>query len=265
MAPSVEQLNNIPIKQVNGATVYLRDVGHVRDAWAVQQNIVRVDGKRGVLLTVIKNGDASTVDVVNGVKAALPTIRAAAPPGMVIKELFDQSVFVTSSIDAVLREGAIAAGLTGLMILVFLGSWRSTLIVLISIPLSILTSIAVLSAFGETINTMTLGGLAARRRHSRGRLPITIENTHRVLDEGMEYDKGIEQGAAGIALPTLFRRSPFPAFFSVVFLEGARDICSRLRATPSCSRCWCRTRSQGRWYRSSTAFCCARNTSAQPG
>ncbi len=219
---SVEQLNNIPIKQVNGATVYLRDVGHVRDAWAVQQNIVRADGKRSVLLTVIKNGDASTVDVVNGVKAALPTIRAAAPPGMEIKELFDQSVFVTTSIDGVLREGAIAAGLTGLMILVFLGSWRSTLIVLISIPLSILTSIAVLSALGETINTMTLGGLALAVGILVDDSTVTIENTHRVLDEGMEYDKGIEEGAAGIALPTLVSTLAISCVFvSVVFLEGA--------------------------------------------
>ncbi len=219
---SVEQLNNIPIKQVNGATVYLRDVGHVRDAWAVQQNIVRTDGKRSVLLTVIKNGDASTVDVVNGVKAALPTIRAAAPPGMEIKELFDQSVFVTTSIDGVLREGAIAAGLTGLMILIFLGSWRSTLIVLISIPLSILTSIAVLSALGETINTMTLGGLALAVGILVDDSTVTIENTHRVLDEGMEYDKGIEEGAAGIALPTLVSTLAISCVFvSVVFLEGA--------------------------------------------
>jgi multidrug efflux pump subunit AcrB len=219
---TVEQLNNIPIKQVNGATVYLRDVGHVRDAWAVQQNIVRADGKRSVLLAVIKNGDASTVDVVNGVKAALPTIRAAAPPGMEIKELFDQSVFVTTSINGVLREGAIAAGLTGLMIMIFLGSWRSTLIVLISIPLSILTSIAVLSAFGETINTMTLGGLALAVGILVDDSTVTIENTHRVLDEGMEYDKGIEEGAAGIALPTLVSTLAISCvFISVVFLEGA--------------------------------------------
>ncbi len=220
--PTVEQLNGIPIKQVNGAMVHLRDVGHVRDAWAVQQNIVRADGKRSVLLTVIKNGDASTVDVVNGVKAALPAIRAAAPPGMEIKELFDQSVFVTNSIDGVLREGAIAAGLTGLMILVFLGSWRSTLIVLISIPLSILTSIAVLSAMGETINTMTLGGLALAVGILVDDSTVTIENTHRVLGEGMEYDKGIEEGAAGIALPTLVSTLAISCvFISVVFLEGA--------------------------------------------
>ena len=219
---TVEQLNNIPIRQVNGATVYLRDVGHVRDAWAVQQNIVRTDGKRGVLLTIIKNGDASTVDVVNGVKAALPTIRAAAPPGMEIKELFDQSVFVTNSIEGVLREGAIAAGLTALMILVFLGSWRSTLIVAISIPLSILTSIAVLSALGETINTITLGGLALAVGILVDDSTVTIENTHRLLDEGQPFDKGIEEGAAGIAVPTLVSTLAISCVFvSVVFLQGA--------------------------------------------
>ena len=219
---TIAALNNIPIKQVNGATVYLRDVGHVRDAWAVQQNIVRADGKRAVLLTVIKNGDASTVDVVNGVMAALPAIRAAAPPGMRIEPLFDQSVFVTSSINSVLREAAIAAGLTSLMILVFLGSWRSTLIVMISIPLSILTSIAILSALGETINTMTLGGLALAVGILVDDSTVTIENTHRVLDEGMPYDQGIEEGAAGIALPTLVSTLAISCVFvSVVFLQGA--------------------------------------------
>ncbi len=219
---TVEQLNDIPVKSVNGATVYLRDIGHVRDAWAVQQNIVRTDGKRGVLLTVIKNGDASTIDVVNGVKAALPTIRKAAPPGMEIKELFDQSVFVSNAIEGVLREGAIAAGLTALMILVFLGSWRSTLIVMISIPLSILTSLAVLSALGETINTMTLGGLALAVGILVDDSTVTIENTHRLLDEGADYDKGIEEGAAGIALPTLVSTLAISCVFvSVVFLQGA--------------------------------------------
>jgi multidrug efflux pump subunit AcrB len=220
--PTVEDLNNIPIKQLNGATVYMRDIGHVRDAWAVQQNIVRTDGKRSVLLTVIKNGDASTIDVVNGVKAALPAIRAAAPPGMEIKELFDQSIFVSNAIEGVLREGAIAAGLTALMILIFLGSWRSTVIVMISIPLSILTSIAVLSALGETINTMTLGGLALAVGILVDDSTVTIENTHRLLDEGEDYDKGIEEGAAGIALPTLVSTLSISCvFISVVFLQGA--------------------------------------------
>ncbi len=219
---TVEQLNTIPIKQVNGTTVYLRDVGHVADAWAVQQNIVRTDVKADVLLTVIKNGYASTIDVVNGVKAALPTIRAAAPPGMDIKEMFDQSVFVSNAIEGVLREGAIAAGLTALMILIFLGSWRSTLIVMISIPLSILTSIAVLSALGETINTMTLGGLALAVGILVDDSTVTIENTHRLLDQGVDYDRGIEEGAAGIALPTLVSTLAISCvFISVVFLQGA--------------------------------------------
>jgi multidrug efflux pump subunit AcrB len=140
--------------------VFLRDVGHVHDGWAVQQNIVRNDGRHSVLLSVLKNGNASTVAVVNGVRKVLEVARAAAPPGLSINELFDQSKLVTASIAGVLREGAIAAGLTGLMILLFLGSWRSTLIVLISIPLSILTSIIILYFMGHTLNTMTLGGLA---------------------------------------------------------------------------------------------------------
>ncbi len=149
-AQSLAAPNQLPIKQVGGTTVYLSDVAHVRDGWAVQQNIVRTEGRRGVLLTIIKNGDASTLDVVKRVKAALPD-----PPRMQIRLLFDQAVFVQNAIQSVLREGAIAAGLAALMILVFLGSWRSTLVVMVSIPLSILTSPAVLSALGQTINTMT--------------------------------------------------------------------------------------------------------------
>jgi multidrug efflux pump subunit AcrB len=160
MPTTIEALNNIPIKSVNGAWVFVRDVGQVRDAFAVQQNIVRQNGKRSVLLSVIKNGNASTLAVVNGVRKALQIARAAAPPGLTINELFDQAKLVSESVASVAREGAIAAGLTALMIPLFLGSWRSTLIVMISIPLSILTSIIVLYFLGETINTMTLGGLA---------------------------------------------------------------------------------------------------------
>src|SRR5246500_3893782 len=185
LADSIAGLNRLPIKQVGATTVYLSDVAHVRDGWAVQQNIVHADGKRSVLLTIIKNGDASTLVVVKRVKAALPEIQEAAPPGLDIKLLFDQSVFVQQAIDSVLREGAIAAGLTALMILVFLGSWRSTVIVMISIPLSILTSIAVLAALGETINTMTLGGLALAVGILVDDSTVTIENTHRLLEEGM--------------------------------------------------------------------------------
>ncbi len=221
-AQSVRALNDIPIKQVGGTTVYLRDVAHVRDGWAVQQNVVHANGRRSVLLTIIKNGDASTLDVVNRVKAALPSIQKAAPPGMQVKLLFDQSVFVQSSIDSVLREGAIAAGLTALMILVFLGSWRSTIVVMVSIPLSILTSIAVLSALGQTINTMTLGGLALAVGILVDDSTVTIENTHRLLEEGGDFDEAVLEGAAGIAVPTLISTLAIcVVFVSVFFLQGA--------------------------------------------
>jgi multidrug efflux pump subunit AcrB len=221
-AQSIRALNDIPIRQVGGTTVYLRDVAHVRDGWAVQQNVVHADGRRSVLLTIIKNGDASTLDVVNRVKAALPSIQKAAPPGMQIKLLFDQSVFVQSSINSVLREGAIAAGLTALMILVFLGSWRSTIVVMVSIPLSILTSIAVLSALGQTINTMTLGGLALAVGILVDDSTVTIENTHRLLEEGGDFDNAVLEGAAGIAVPTLISTLAIcVVFVSVFFLQGA--------------------------------------------
>src|SRR6201982_761655 len=185
MPTSIDDLNNIPIKYVNGQTVFLKDVGQVHDGWAVQQNVVHEDGRRSVLLSVIKNGNASTLAVVNGVRKVLQVARAAAPPGLNINELFDQSKLVRASITSVLREGAIAAGLTGLVILLFLGSWRSTLIVLISIPLSILASIIVLHFLGETLNTMTLGGLALAVGILVDASTVTFENTHRLRDEGM--------------------------------------------------------------------------------
>ena len=153
-------MNNLPVKVVNGAPVYIKDVGQVRDGYAVQTNIVRTNGTRGALLTVMRNGTASTLDVVNQVKAALPKILAGLTPELKVRELFDQSLFVRAAIKGVLREAIIAAFLTGMMILLFLGSWRSTIIVCISIPLSILTSLAIMSLLGETINVMTLGGLA---------------------------------------------------------------------------------------------------------
>ena len=222
MPLTIEALNRLPIKQVGPTTVFLSDVAHVADAWAVQQNIVHSEGKRAVLLTIIKNGDASTLDVVSRVKAALPAIQKAAPPGMQINMLFDQSVFVQQAITSVLREGAIAAGLTALMILLFLGSWRSTLVVMVSIPLSILTSIAVLSALGETINTMTLGGLALAVGILVDDSTVTIENTHRLLEEGHEFDKSVLEGAAGIAVPTLISTLAICCVFvSVFFLQGA--------------------------------------------
>ncbi len=219
---TINDLNRIPIKYSNGATVFLRDVAYVRDGSAVQQNVVRENGSRSVLLSIIKNGNASTLDVVNSVKAALRVARAAAPPGLEIKELFDQSVFVISSITGVLREGAIAAGLTALMILVFLGSWRSTLVVMISIPLAILTSIIALYFLGETLNTMTLGGLALAIGILVDDSTVTIENTHRLRsEEHMPLHDATLHGAAGIAVPTLVSTLAISCVFtSVIFLQG---------------------------------------------
>ena len=221
MPLSIADLNDIPIKYVNGQTVFLKDVGQVHDGWAVQQNIVRNDGRRSVLLSVLKNGNASTVAVVNGVRKVLEIARAAAPPGLSINELFDQSKLVTASIAGVLREGAIAAGLTGLMILLFLGSWRSTLIVLISIPLSILTSIVILYFMGHTLNTMTLGGMALAVGILVDDSTVTIENTHRLRSEGMSLAAATLHGSAGIAVPTMVSTLAISCVFtSVVFLEG---------------------------------------------
>jgi multidrug efflux pump subunit AcrB len=221
MPTTIEALNNIPIKFVNGATVFVKDVGQVRDASAVQQNVVHNNGQRSVLLSVIKNGNASTVAVVNGVRKVLEIARAAAPPGLSINELFDQSTLVTASIASVVREGAIAAGLTGLMILLFLGSWRSTLIVLVSIPLSILTSIVVLHFLGHTLNTMTLGGMALAVGILVDDSTVTIENTHRLRGEGMNLAAATLHGSAGIAVPTMVSTLAISCVFtSVVFLEG---------------------------------------------
>src|SRR6266852_4453743 len=222
MPTTIEDLNNIPIKFADGATVFVRDVGQIRDASAVQQNIVRQNGQRAVLLSVIKNGNASTLAVVKGVRKALQIARAAAPPGLSINELFDQAKLVSASVASVVREGAIAAGLTALMILLFLGSWRSTLIVMISIPLSILTSIVVLDFLGHTINTMTLGGMALAVGILVDDSTVTIENTHRLLsEEGMPLPEATLHGAAGIAVPTLVSTLAISCVFtSVIFLEG---------------------------------------------
>src|SRR6202045_2247585 len=178
-------LNNAPIKFVNGATVFMRDVANVRDGYSVQQNVVRADGKPSVLLTIMKTGSVSTLSIVDEIKSRiLPSARASAPKGMDIKELFDQSVFVRGSINGVLREAVIAACLTGMMILLFLGSWRSTVIIAVSIPLSILSSVLTLSFLGETINIMTLGGLALAVGILVDDATVTIENIERYFEEG---------------------------------------------------------------------------------
>src|ERR1700726_1490952 len=219
---TIDDLNNIPIKVANGATIFVKDIGQVHDGWLVQQNVVREDGRRSVLLSIIKNGNASTLQVVNAVHEALKTARASAPPGLEINELFDQSVFVKQSIYGVLREGAIAAGLTALMILLFLGSWRSTLVVMISIPLAILSSLTVLYFLGDTLNTMTLGGLALAVGILVDDSTVTIENTHRLLTEEQQpLPQATLHGAAGIAVPTLVSTLAISCVFtSGVFLEG---------------------------------------------
>jgi multidrug efflux pump subunit AcrB len=229
LVPTLAALDRVPLKQAGPTTVHLSDVAHVHDGWLVQGNIVDAEGSRAVLLTIIKNGDASTLDVVNKVKAALPEIQRAAPPGMKVHLLFDQSVFVQQAIVSVLREGAIAAGLTALMILLFLGSWRSTIVVMVSILLSILTSLAVLSVLGQTIDIMTLGGLALSVGILVDNSTVTIENTHRLLEEKRPFDEAVLEGAAGIALPTLISTLAISCVFvSVFFLEGA----SRYLFTP---------------------------------
>jgi multidrug efflux pump subunit AcrB len=214
-------LNNAPIKFVNGATVFMRDVASVRDGYSVQQNVVRADGKPSVLLTIMKTGSVSTLAIVNEIKTRiLPTARASAPKGMEIKELFDQSIFVRGAITAVLREAVIAACLTGLMILLFLGSWRSTLIIAVSIPLSILSSLCMLSALGHTMNVMTLGGLALAIGILVDDATVTIENIHRHMGR-KPLREAVLEGASQIAAPTLVSTLTICiVFVSVVFLTG---------------------------------------------
>jgi multidrug efflux pump subunit AcrB len=216
---AIPALNALPIKVVAGSPVLVRDVAYVRDGSPPQQNIVRANGRRSILLTILKNGEASTLSVVNNVKGFLSQIRAAAPEGAKIDLLFDQSVFVSGAIADVVREAVIAAGLTGLMILLFLGSWRSTLVVLISIPLSILTSLAVLALIGETINIMTLGGLALAVGILVDDATVAIENTYRLMEEGHPFRQSVVEGAAGIAKPALISTLAIcAAFVSVLFL-----------------------------------------------
>ncbi|MBV9677478.1 MAG: efflux RND transporter permease subunit, partial [Acidobacteriaceae bacterium] len=220
---TVEEMNELPIRASNGAIIYMKDIGQIRNGFAVQTNVVRENGRRSALLTVLKNGKASTLNIVNAVKKALPRVKADLPPALRITPLFDQSVFVRNSIDEVLREAGIAAFLTALMILLFLGSWRSTLIVCISIPLSILTSICILAALGETINVMTLGGLALAVGILVDDATVEIENTHRNLAEpGKSLVHAILDSASQVAAPALVSTlSICIVFLPVLLLTGA--------------------------------------------
>ena len=200
---TVPELNDLPVKVVGNSTIYLRDVANVRDAFAPQTNIVRQDGRRGALVTVLKAGNGSTIDVVKGIRDLLPRAAQTLPPEFKIVPLADQSIFVRGAVNGVIREAVIAACLTGLMILLFLGSWRSTLIIAVSIPLSILTSVMILSFLGETINIMTLGGLALAVGILVDDATVTIENIERYFEEGHAQRDAILEGAAQIAVPAL--------------------------------------------------------------
>src|SRR6058998_806861 len=199
----IERLNELPIKTVEGAVIRVRDVAQVRDGYTPQQNLVRQDGLRSVLLSVLKNGTASTLSVANGVKAAMANVKNMLTSDVQIKQFGDQSLFVKAAVSGVVREGIIAAVLTAAMILLFLGSWRSTLIIAISIPLSVLASLAILSAIGETINLMTLGGLALAVGILVDDATVTIENVERHLRAGESLENGILIGAGEIALPAM--------------------------------------------------------------
>ena len=217
---TIEALANIPIKQVNGTTIYLRDVASVSDGYQVQTNIVRQDGRRGVLVSILKSGNASTLDVVKGIRSILPRVASTVPPQLRMTPLSDQSIFVRAAVKGVIREAVIAAALTAVMILVFLGSWRSTLIIAISIPLSILSSIIILGLIGETINTMTLGGLALAVGILVDDATVTIENIERFLEQGYELREAILEGASQISVPAMVSTLCICIVFIPMFFLG---------------------------------------------
>jgi multidrug efflux pump subunit AcrB len=219
---ALEALNDVPIRVVNGGMVFVRDVAHVHDGNAVQTNIVEKDGKPSVLLTVLKSGNASTLDVVDRIKAALPRVQSTLPSDLKVQIVSDQSGFVRASVNSVIREGAIAAVLTALMILFFLGSWRSTLIVALCIPLSILFSLTCLSATGNTINVMTLGGLALAIGILVDNAIVSIENIYRNLGLGKNLYRAIVDGAQQIAGPQLVSTLAICiVFLPIMMLSGA--------------------------------------------
>ncbi len=219
---AVGELDDLPIKNVGGTTVYVKDVAHVRDGFAPQTNVVHVDGKKGVIMPILKAGGASTLDIVKRVKDVLPTILATLPKELKVTMLFDQSVFVRAAVEGVVKEAAIAAGLTGLMILLFLGSWRSTLIVVVSIPLSILVAIILLSALGFTLNTMTLGGMALAVGILVDDATVEIENIHRNLHQRKGLIDAILDGAQQIAVPAFVSTLCICiVFVPVAFISGA--------------------------------------------
>ncbi|HTF65919.1 MAG TPA: efflux RND transporter permease subunit, partial [Edaphobacter sp.] len=217
---SIAALNGLPIKTVNGATIYIRDIGNVRDGFPPQTNIVRVDGQRSSLLSIQKTGNSSTLDIIANVRAQLPSILAQLPPALRLTPIADQSIFVRAAISGVVREAIIAACLTAAMILIFLGSWRSTLIIAVSIPLSIICSLLMLAALGETINIMTLGGLALAVGILVDDATVEIENINRNLEAGKEVEDAILTGAAQIAVPAFVSTLSICIVFVPMFFLG---------------------------------------------
>src|SRR5213080_426782 len=217
---TVAELNDLPVKVVSNSTIYLRDVAHVRDGFAPQTNIVRRDGSRGTLVTILKSGTASTLDVVAGIRALLPRVIPTLPPELKVQPLADQSIFVRAAVSGVIREAVIAACLTAAMILIFLGSWRSTLIIAVSIPLSILASVITLSLLGETINIMTLGGLALAVGILVDDATVEVENINRNLDMGKPVLQAILDGAQQIAVPALVSTLCICIVFLPMFFLG---------------------------------------------
>lgn len=218
--PSIAELNNIPVRTINGATTFLREVAHVRDGFSPQINIVRQDGQRGLLLTALKNGGASTLDVVNALKEKLPSLLPLLPEGVEVKLLADQSIFVKEAIASVVHEALIAAVLTAVMLLLFLGNWRTTVIIAISIPLSIFSSLIVLYLLGETINIMTLGGLALAVGILVDDATVTLENIERHLHMGKGLYEAIMEGAGEIAVPAFVSTLCICIVFVPMFFLG---------------------------------------------
>jgi CzcA family heavy metal efflux pump len=217
---TIAELNNLPIKTVNGATIYIHDVANVRDGFPPQTNIVRVDGQRASLMSIQKTGNASTLDIISGVRARLPQIKAQLPPALEIRPIADQSIFVRSAISGVVREGVIAACLTAMMILIFLGNWRSTVIIAVSIPLAIICSLLALAGLGETINIMTLGGLALAVGILVDDATVEIENINRNLELGKEVEDAILTGASQIAVPAFVSTLAICIVFVPMFFLG---------------------------------------------
>jgi CzcA family heavy metal efflux pump len=246
-APQViDELNDLPIKAVKGAMIYVRDVAHVRDGYAPQTNIVRVDGKRGAIMSIMKTGSSSTLDIIQGIRDRLEVVKGQLPPQMRIKYFSDQSIFVRSAISGVVREAIVAACLTAIMILIFLGSWRSTIIIAVSIPLSILCSLIALYGLGQTINIMTLGGMALAVGILVDDATVAIENINRNLEAGKELEQSILDGSAQIAIPAFVSTIAIcivfvPMFFlsgvaRYLFVPMAEAVCFAMLASYVLSR-----------------------------